>query len=186
MPTSTRTAVAHRSRIGIGSGHQQKPWGGSGSLARALEELTAGSSVNVIGAFGGDDALASGALGAVTHSSAVIRDIKDTQDNGEVLGFGRGDNLNTDGVSNHSLFAIDDVGGVLDNAICDIFAVGDGGHGPRRRHGERQERPGRRGWRDWRRQPRHGRQIRFKGQPQRQAFDKGRAHGTHTRVVTTS
>jgi hypothetical protein len=126
MPTSTRTAVAHRSRIGIGSGHQQKPWGGSGSLARALEELTAGSSVNVIGVFGGDDALASGALDAVTHSSAVIRDIKDTQDNGEVLGFGRGDSLNTDGGSNHSLFAIDDVGGVLDNAICDIFAVGDG------------------------------------------------------------
>jgi hypothetical protein len=40
VPTSTCTVAAHCSRIVIGPGRRRKPWGGSGSLARALEELT--------------------------------------------------------------------------------------------------------------------------------------------------
>jgi hypothetical protein len=40
VPTSTCIVAAHRSLIGIGPRRRRRPWGGSGSLARVLEELT--------------------------------------------------------------------------------------------------------------------------------------------------
>jgi hypothetical protein len=158
-------------------------------LARALKELTTGSSVNVISAFGGDDALASGALGVVVHGGAVVRDIGDTWDDGEVLGYGRGDSLNADGGGNHSLHAINDASGVLDDAICDVFAVG--GRGMVLGVGVESGRNGlgakvggigggSRGM---------GGRFGSKGGHGGEPFDIGRVHGNHTRqscVVTTS
>jgi hypothetical protein len=90
----------------------------------------AGSSVNAIGAIGGDSALACGVLGAVTHSGADTRDsggvIRVMIGDGGVLADGGDDALNANDGGNRGLRAIDDDGDVLGGTICDVLVVGGG------------------------------------------------------------
>jgi hypothetical protein len=89
VPTRMHTAVAHCSRIVIGLRCCRKPWGGSGSLAWALEELTATCGVTmgvrVSGNISGED--------GVVQDLAVKAEFDDDSGGDSALRLNRGDDF---------------------------------------------------------------------------------------------